>query len=202
MQASSCYRDSSTETRPDLRASHPYEEATHKSTAHKATEESQHWDPSNCNWGSTAATNATLSSQRAGARTEEEWAHPVEKCWTSVVNTTQKTMKRLNWAPWSRDTPRMLPYDRSELWAQLFMTGMLSRPGPAFKAVSRACGGGSPQPSKPQRGARAFFPTPQRLHLSYGKLQLFRSNYWLRTPSGVLVDINATETHSSKRLIN
>lgn len=35
-------RDSSTETRPDLRASHPYEEATHKSTAHKATEESQH----------------------------------------------------------------------------------------------------------------------------------------------------------------
>lgn len=59
----------------------------------------------------------------------------------------------------------------------VFDTGMLSRPGPAFKAVSRACGGGSPQPSKPQRGARAFFPTPQRLHLSYGKLQLFRSNY-------------------------
>lgn len=37
-------RDSSTETkqRLDLRASHSYEEAAHKYTAHKATEESQH----------------------------------------------------------------------------------------------------------------------------------------------------------------
>lgn len=60
-----------------------------------------------------------------------------------------------------------------------FDTGMLSRPGPTFRAVSPTCGGGggSTQPSKPHQGAQALFPTPQGLHGSYGKLQLLRSNY-------------------------